>query len=225
MKKLLITLSVILIVSFTPGHTAQAQIPIVDIIKEAVKKAIKAIDLQIQKQQNKVIWLQNAQKKLENTMSKTKLGEINSWVKQQKELYQDYYEELKKVKAALAYYKRLRDIAQMQSQTITEYRRAWALFREDKHFSQEELKYMGRFYTGIMEESSKHIDELYMVVNSFQTQMSDAKRLELINTAADKIEETYNDLRSFNQQGIRLSLQRSREQNDVAVTRKLYGIK
>jgi hypothetical protein len=83
---------------------------------------------------------------------------------------------------------------------------------------------MGKFYAGILEESSKNIDELSIVVNSFQTQMSDAKRLELINAAADKIDQTYNDLRSFNQQGVQLSLQRAHAQNDVDVVRKLYGV-
>ena len=208
----------------TPVRTAHAQIPIVDIIKEAIKKAIKAIDLQIQKQQNKVIWLQNAQKTLENTMSKTKLGEITDWVQKQKDLYKDYYDELKKVKAAIAYYQRLRDMAGKEARTIDEYKRSWNLFRQSKYLSQDELGYMGRMYSGILEESSKNIDELTIVVNSFQTQMSDAKRLELINAAADKIDRTYDDLRSFNQQGVQLCIQRARAKNDVDAVRKLYGI-
>lgn len=224
MKKLIMIVFVTVLTTCTPLCTVQAQIPIIDIIKAAVIKAIKAIDLQIQKQQNKVIWLQNAQKTLENTMSKTKLGEITDWVQKQKDLYKDYYEELNKVKAAIAYYQRLRDMAQKEARTIDEYKRSWELFRQDKHFNQDELNYMEKFYAGILEESSKNIDELYIVVNSFQTQMSDAKRLELINAAADKIDQTYNDLRSFNQQGVQLSLQRAHAQKDVDVVRQLYGV-
>ena len=34
--------------------------------------------------QNKTIWLQNAQKVIENQMSKTKLTEISGWTEQQK---------------------------------------------------------------------------------------------------------------------------------------------
>ncbi|MEP0711380.1 hypothetical protein [Algoriphagus sp.] len=68
---------------------AAAAIPIVEIIKAAVKKVIVAVDLQIQRQQNKVIWLQNAQKVLENTMSKLKLDEISSWTEKQRELYKN----------------------------------------------------------------------------------------------------------------------------------------
>ena len=57
----------------TPLQKLEAQIDIATIIKAAVKKVIKAVDLQIQRFQNKTIWLQNVQKSLENAMSKTKL--------------------------------------------------------------------------------------------------------------------------------------------------------
>jgi ABC-type enterochelin transport system permease subunit len=59
--------------------------PIFGIIRAAVVKAIKAMDLKIQKLQNKTIWLQNAQKEIENTLSKVKLDEISDWAKKQKE--------------------------------------------------------------------------------------------------------------------------------------------
>jgi len=224
MKKLLIIL-IIVGGTLAPMQLAHAQIPIVDIIKGAIKKVIKAIDLQIQRQQNKVIWLQNAQKTLENTMSKTKLDEITGWVDKQKTLYKDYYEELRKVKAIISYYQRIRTMTEKQVHLVDEYKRSWALFQQDKHFTPDELSYMSKVYSGILDESVKNIDQLYMVVNSFQTQMSDAKRLELINAAADRIDRNYNDLKQFNQQGVLLSIQRAKAQNDVDVVRKLYGIK
>ncbi len=81
MKKLLIIIVMIAIGTITPVQKTHAQIPIVDIIKAAVKAVINAVHLQIQRQQNKIIWLQNAQKTVENTMSKLKLDEICDWVK------------------------------------------------------------------------------------------------------------------------------------------------
>lgn len=224
MKKLLIILAFVGLGTIAPVQHAHAQIPIVDIIKGAIKKVIKAIDLQIQRQQNKVIWLQNAQKTLENTMSKTRLDEITDWVDKQKTLYKDYYEELRKVKAIISYYQRIKEMTEKQVHLVGEYKKAWALFQQDKHFSADELAYMSRVYSGILDESVKNIDQIYMVVNSFQTQMSDAKRLELINAAANRTDMNYNDLKAFNQQGIMLSLQRAKAQNDVDVVKKLYGL-
>ncbi len=77
-----------------PIQETKAQIPIADIIKAAVIKVIKAVDLQVQRLQNKTIWLQNAQKALENEMSQLKLNEIKDWVGKQRKLYDDYYQEL-----------------------------------------------------------------------------------------------------------------------------------
>ena len=48
----------------TPVQEAKAVIPILEIIRQAVIWVIKAVDLMIQRLQNKTIWLQNAQKVL-----------------------------------------------------------------------------------------------------------------------------------------------------------------
>ncbi len=224
MKKVLIIFIIGSAGVIAPMQKAQAQIPIVDIIKGAVKAVINAVDLQIQRQQNKVIWLQNAQKTIENTMSKVKLDEIGNWVEKQRTLYKDYYEELQKVKSVISYYKRIKDVTEKQIHLTEEYKRAYGLFKQDKHFTADELSYMGKVYSGILDESLKNIDQLFLVINSFTTQMSDAKRLEIINVAAEHMDVNYNDLKAFNQQSILLSLQRAKAQNDVDVVKKLYGL-
>jgi hypothetical protein len=66
MKRVLIIVFLTTIcLTATPTQEAKAAIAIAKIIKEAVKKVIKAVDLMIQRLQNKTIWLQNAQKVLE----------------------------------------------------------------------------------------------------------------------------------------------------------------
>ncbi len=224
MKKILIVIVIVFFGIAAPVQKADAQVPIADIIKAAVKKVIKAVDLQIQRLQNKTIWLQNAQKTLENAMSKTKLIEISDWVEKQRTLYKDYFDELQKVKSIIFYYNRIKEITAEQIQLVHEYKHAIGLFKQDKNFTPEELSYMGRVYTGILDESVKNIDQVFLVINSFTTQMTDAKRLEIINAAADQIDINYNDLKAFNQQTILLSLQRAKAQNDVDVIKKLYGL-
>lgn len=223
MKKLILMIIMTVAIA-APAGQAQAQIPIVDIIKEAVKKVIKAVDLQIQRQQNKVIWLQNAQKTLENTMAKLKLDEISQWTEKQRTLYKDYFEELSKVKNILVYYRRVKEIAELQVRIVQSYKHAWGLLRRDENFTAAELDHMQRVYSGILDESIKNIDRIYIIVNSFQTQMSDAKRLELINAAATDMETNYHDLSRFNQQNMILSLQRAKTQKDVNVIKEMYGL-
>ncbi len=224
MKKILIIAGAILLISIAPVQQTQAQIPILDIIKAAVKKVIRAVDLKIQRLQNKTIWLQNAQKTLENQMSKLKLEEIGDWANKQKELYAKYFDELSKVKNAISTYQTVKDILSKQSQLVKEYSKAFNLSKQDKNFTQQEIDYMQQVYSGILEESLKSIEQVQMVITAFATQMTDAKRLVIINSASDNIEQNLTDLRQFNQQNIWISLQRSKERNDIDVVKKLYGI-
>ena len=195
------------------------------VVQAAIKKVIRAMDLAIQRLQNKTIWLQNTQKTLENTMSKIKLDEISGWVEKQRTLYKDYYEELQKVKSIIAGYQRIKAVSKKQLQLVQEYKRAYNLFKQDKHFTLREIEYMGKVYEGIMDASIRNIDQIFLVVNSFSTQMTDAKRLEIINAAAGKIDQNYTDLVQFNTQNKLLSLYRAKDKQEVEVLRDLYGIK
>ncbi|MXN91735.1 conjugal transfer protein TraI [Flavobacterium sp. Sd200] len=203
---------------------SEAALPLLTIIKEALKKIIKAIDLRIQRLQNKTIWLQNAQKQIENALSKLKLDEISEWTEKQKELYKGYYEELMKVKAMVSYYQRIRDIVDKQERLVSEYQNAWGLLQQDDHFTPNEITYMEKVYNGILGESIENIDVIFMVVESFTTSMSDAERLEMINETADRIEANYDDLKLFNKQNMLLSLQRARSKADVDMIKRMYGL-
>ena len=227
MKRYIKIMAIVLCCSLTVMPASQANatpVAILEIIKAGIKKVIKAVDLQIQRLQNETIWLQNAQKTLENTLSKLKLDEISDWTQRQKILYKDYFEELAKVKSIISYYQRIREISQKQVRLVEQYQRAWNLLRQDKYFTADELRFMAKVYSGILDESTKNLDQIFLVINSFTTTMSDAKRLEIINAAADQVDANYYDLTRFNKQNIMLSLQRAKENNDVEEVKKLYGL-
>ena len=215
---------ILLIILLTVSVNTHAQFPIAEILKAGIKKVIVAVDIKIQKLQNKTLWLQNAQKVIENQLSKLKLTEISDWTNKQKELYREYFDELKKVKNAITYYHRVKDIVEDQAAMVKEYKNAWAVFRQDKNFTAAELKFMEGVYMGMLNESLKNLDQFVLVVSSFTTQMSDAKRLAIINAAADKVEETFMDLKEFNNQNKAMSLQRSYERGEIEYSRKLYGL-
>jgi hypothetical protein len=224
MKKLLVSMALVVGLAIVPLSSVQAQDPVSEAIKEGIKKVIKAVDLQVQRWQNETIWLQNAQKVLENKMSELKLNEISDWVEKQRTLYADYFNELWKVKNTIAYYHRIKELTQKQLQIMAEYKRAYGMFKNDGHFKVSEVAFMGKVYAGIIEASGKNLDNLFLVINSSSTQMSDAKRLEIINSVADNIEENYRDLQSFNRSNALLSLQRSSDFNDGEAFKKLYGL-
>lgn len=194
------------------------------IIKKAVIKVIKAVDLMIQRMQNETIALQNAAKVLENKLSQLKLDEIADWTERQRQLYKEYYDELWRVRNTIAMYKRIQKIVERQVRIVDEYKFVWQTLRNDDHFTRSEIDYMYRVYTGMLNESVQNIDQLLLVINSFKMQMSDAKRLELIDAAAEHVEQNYADLKQFSNQNIQLSLNRAKDEHELESVRKLYGV-
>jgi hypothetical protein len=213
--------SVVIVLLLFATSQSQAQY---QIITTVVKKVIKAIDLKVQRMQNNTIWLQNAQKTIENELSKFRLNEISGWSEKQRSLYDDYYQELWKVKSTIAYYQRIKDLTLKQVAMVSEYQRAWKLFQSDKHFRIEEINEMQRVYFGILDASAKNLDQIMLVLNPGKTQMTDQQRLEAINQAGDRIDENYSDLKQYNNQNMILSLHRSKDLNEIQTIRNYYGL-
>ncbi|MNU00790.1 hypothetical protein D3C72_2440160 [compost metagenome] len=63
-----------------------------------------------------------------------------------------------------------------------------------------------------------------MVIGSFKTQMSDAKRLEMINAAEQLMEQNFDDLKAFNDQNIALSIGRSKSIFETKQMKEVYDI-
>lgn len=217
-------LILLLLLATTPLKQAQAAIPWAQIIKEAVRRVVRAFDLLVQRRQNRQIRLQNAQKALENTMAKLRLDEIEDWVKKQRELYKEYYQELKKVKAVVSYYFRIKATLDKQARIAEQCQAAWTLFQNDRHFTRAELAQMQKVYKGILQQTASSVELLELVVKSFSTQMSDVKRLEIIDHAAKSADQIYDELNTFNQENKLQSLSRAGSEFDAKVTKELYGI-
>ncbi|HYF69969.1 MAG TPA: conjugal transfer protein TraI [Ohtaekwangia sp.] len=224
LPKILVATVLSISMAIAPVKESEAAIPIAKIIQEGVKKVIKAVDLMIQRLQNKTIWLQNAQKVLENKLNELKLKEIAEWTDKHKKLYEQYYEELWKVKKAIETYERVRHIMRRQEQVVEVYRRTWNVLKDDEHFTAEEIRYMQRVYSGILKTSLQNLEQMLLVVRSFDTQMTDGRRLDIIANTVESIERNYRDLQQFNAQNIRLSVSRAKDQHEVAQLKKLYEL-
>jgi hypothetical protein len=225
MKKYMVILPISAVTVFVSiPKDADAQLVVGTVISSTVGRIIRAIDLEVQRMQNQTIWLQNAQKTLENQLSKLKLTEISDWSQKQKNLFGQYYQELWDIKTAIAYYSRISELTEKQVALVSSYNQAWSLLKEDKHFSADELTYMGKVYSGILQASVNDLDQILSVIHAGKTQMPDAKRMELVNKAADHMDINYNDLQQFNNQNKILSLERAGDENEVITLKKYYGI-
>jgi hypothetical protein len=192
--------------------------------QEIIKAVINAADLVIQQVQNETIVLQNAEKEITNVMSKLELDDITDWVQKQKDLYQEYYNELATVKDLISGYDKLKGLVQMQGRIVSEYESAYKLFKQDKHFTGSELDFMFNIYSGIVDQSLKNLDQALLVVSSLATSMTDAERMNIIGSASDGMQKNYDDLKRFNNQNIQLSLKRSQSEEDIISVKRLYNL-
>jgi hypothetical protein len=222
MKRIFFGLIVGMTLTVLPSGKADAQI--IDIIEEVIKDAIMAVDLGVQKVQTQTIYLQDAQKALENAMEQLHLDDITGWVQQQKDLYSEYYQELWQIKNAISAYDKVVSMIDKQAQLVKDYQTAYAAIKQDSHFSSQEISYIGSVYSGILNQSVANLNQLYLVINALVTQMDDGDRLHIVDAAGARIDQNYSDLHQFTQQNILLSTQRAKDQNDLTQVKLLYGL-
>jgi len=221
MKKAVLVSIVGIGLMLTTTCTCHAQI---DIIGDALKRVIMAIDLRIQKMQTRTILLQDAQRQLENVMEATHLADITDWVQQQKDLFGEYYQELWQVKEVLQYYSAVKEMIDKEARLVGACQQAYGAMVNDSHLSSEEIAVSAHIYQGIIRQSSRTIDRLSTVIQAFTTQMDDADRLRIINELSAGIDRDYRQLSLFTQQNILLSLQRSKDIQDMNRIKALYGL-
>ncbi|WP_245798237.1 conjugal transfer protein TraI [Cnuella takakiae] len=174
--------------------------------------------------QNETLWLQNAQKALENTLSKTRLEEITGWVTKQRDLYQDYYDQLWRVKSAISLYAEIRELTRKQLRIVQAYKVAWAGVRKDQHFTVQELVYISDTYTGMLKQCLNNLQQVQSLVQSFTLEMTDGQRMGMISNIADDIDRNYSDLKAFNVRNVQISLSRARDEQELEVVRMIYGL-
>ena len=202
----------------------RAQIPVLDLINAVAKKVVVAIDLKVQALQTQTIQLQAAEKQVENAMQSAELGDIIGWVQQQEQLYQEYYQELWEVKTAISGYERVAELIAREGQIVAQAQQMSSAIRQDRHLTPAEVSSIGSELAAIVKESSQNLGQIELVINAFVTQMSDGSRLRIIDEAGSQVDRNYAAMQALYQQSSLLSLNRARDENDVAATKALYGI-
>lgn len=139
-------------------------------------------------------------------------------------LHASFLNGLMAVSPAVANYGRVADILLQQANLVTEYKRYQQQFRQSDTFNAGELAYMANVYAALLHQSLQNLSRLTDILAAGKLRMSDAERLKAI----DKIYADSSDqsafLKSFDRQGVLLSLQRSKDLNDTQTLKKLYQI-
>ncbi|AYL99293.1 TerB family tellurite resistance protein [Mucilaginibacter celer] len=151
-------------------------------------------------------------------------GTISALSKGNFDLHSLYLSGLLAVSPAVRNYGRVAEILLMQSRLVSEYKEKSGLFRKSGSFSISELNYMGTVYARLVSETLNDLEELTNIVTAGKLRMSDAERIRGIDRIYSASSDKLGFLRSFNDQGIILSLQRTKEAGDTRSLKQLYGL-
>ena len=151
-------------------------------------------------------------------------GTISNLSKGNFDLHNIYLGSLMAINPAIRNYGRIAEIVSMQTSLVSEYKNASSRFRQSGSFHASELGYMSEVYSRLLKESLDDLLELTNVITANKLRMSDAERIKAIDrlysTSSDKLQ----FLRSFNRQGVLLSIQRTKDAGDTRTLQQLYGI-
>ena len=151
-------------------------------------------------------------------------GTISSLSKGNFDLHNVYLTGLLAISPAVQKYGRIAEILIMQSDLVSEYKRKLSLFRQSKTFSSGEINYMSSVYAKLASETLEDAESLTHILTAGKLRMSDAERIKSIDriygTSADRLQ----FLRTFNNQGMLLSLQRGKDAADNRSLKRLYGL-
>jgi hypothetical protein len=121
-------------------------------------------------------------------------------------------------------YKRVKDIINDQASIMSEYKSAFSRFKQDKHFTPDEISYLGTVYGNLFNQSLKDIVNLTNILTANKMRMSDDERQQAIDGIYSTSKEELMFLRSFNNSTTLLAVDRASEENDAATAMKLYGL-
>jgi hypothetical protein len=139
-------------------------------------------------------------------------------------LHQVFLDGLFAVNPAVAKYRRISDIITYQQLLMKEYRRAFNGFKNDSHFTTDEIRYLEKVYEYLVRQSLKNLEELAMIITANKLRMSDDERIQSIDRIYFDIENKLSFLRYFNNSTQMLVLQRAKDGSDVDAAKKLYEL-
>lgn len=151
-----------------------------------------------------------------NTIKEISKGNFN--------LHDAFLNALLQVSPTVRKYKRVADIISCQSQIVKEYRSAFNRFKSTNLFNSSEITYMEDVYKNLFNKSLQNLDELSIVMTAGKLRMSDDERIAAIDRIYKDISDKLVFLRSFNNEGSVLAVQRGREMVDTKLSEKLNGL-
>ncbi len=140
------------------------------------------------------------------------------------DLHKLFLDDLLKASPTVQQYQKVADIINCELQIMSEYDKAYNRFKQDDNFSADEIIYIGKVYSKLIDESLSGLSDLTTVITDGVLRASDDERFNQIDKLDAEMNDRLHFLRYFNNNTSILSLQRARERNDANTVKGIYGL-
>jgi len=140
-------------------------------------------------------------------------------------LHKTFLDALMQVSPAVKNYKRVAEIVEYQISIVKESRNGMNRFIKSGNFSGQEINYFEKVYGNLLNQSLRNLDELTIIITADKLRMSDDERLKAVDDIYEEMQDKLLFLRNFNASSNVLALQRSKEKNDVYVSKSFQEFK
>lgn len=169
------------------------------------------------------VYIEYAQKGYK--IAKEGLTTIGGFTKGEFNLHGDYFNSLKMVNPEIKQYAKIADIIAMQLKIVQDYNRSYGQISRSNAFNADELDYIRRVFSRLLDDCEETLDELIAVTTNGKLEMKDDERMARIDMLYLDMQDKYTFSQSFSNDAKTLAAARAKENTDVQTSRALQGIK
>jgi len=152
-----------------------------------------------------------------NMIQDIKKGDFN--------LHSDYFSSLKNVNPTVKAYSKIAEIISMQINIVKACHQQRSNMNNSKQFNSDEISYAGKVFENVLNGCTEITDQLIVITTDGLLQMKDDERIKRIDYLYKNMQDRFSFVQHFSNENNILAVQRMKDQNDVEVSKELYGAK
>ena len=152
-----------------------------------------------------------------NTITNIKNGDFKQ--------HDNYFTSLITVNPKIKQYSKVGIIIAMQISIAKQSVIAIKNLRNNRHFTQAEINYLQSVFNSLLSGCAKNLDEVLNLITNGSLQMKDDERIKAIDNIYIDMQDKQQFFRAFRNSAAGLSIQRSNEENDIIISKKLNELK
>lgn len=152
-----------------------------------------------------------------NTIKNIKKGDLLQ--------HSNYFNSLVAVNPQIKRYKKVAGIIAMQLSIAKQSGNTIKIFINNHHFTPTEINYLHGVFNTLLSDCAQNLDELLNLITNGNLQMKDDERIKAIDKIYVDMQDKQQFVRAFTNNAAGLSIQRSNEENDIIISKKLNGLK